>query len=104
MCHKRIQGRYSMLELDEGKLSRPVLRRGVRGNSDPLADKKGKKRMQNVLGILTLVLSLVLSGCMDVAQWQLRTFYGIDCRQEKLVNGQCVPVKKGGNDVQTAQP
>ena len=60
--------------------------------------------MQNVLGILTLVLSLVLSGCMDVAQWQLRTFYGIDCRQEKLVNGQCVPVKKGGNDVQTAQP
>ncbi len=28
MCHKRIQGRYSMLELDEGKLSRPVLRRG----------------------------------------------------------------------------
>ena len=39
MCHKRIQGRYSMLELDEGKLSRPVLRRGVRGNSDPLADK-----------------------------------------------------------------
>ncbi len=38
MCHKRIQGRYSMLELDEGKLSRPVLRRGVRGNSDSLAD------------------------------------------------------------------
>src|SRR2546428_1904250 len=40
MCHKRIQGRYSMLELDEGKLSRPVLRRGVRGNSDPLADAR----------------------------------------------------------------
>ena len=40
MCHKRIQGRYSMLELDEGKLSRPVLRRGVRGNSDSLADKE----------------------------------------------------------------
>ena len=39
MCHKRIQGRYSMLELDEGKLSRPVLRRGVRGNSDSLADR-----------------------------------------------------------------
>jgi hypothetical protein len=45
MCHKRIQGRYSMLELDEGKLSRPVLRRGVRGNSDPLADirRHGRK-------------------------------------------------------------
>jgi hypothetical protein len=40
MCHKRIQGRYSMLELDEGKLSRPVLRRGVRGNSDSLADTR----------------------------------------------------------------
>ena len=39
MCHKRIQGRYSMLELDEGKLSRPVLRRGVRGNSDSLAGR-----------------------------------------------------------------
>ena len=43
MCHKRIQGRYSMLELDEGKLSRPVLRRGVRGNSDPLADRGARR-------------------------------------------------------------
>ena len=42
MCHKRIQGRYSMLELDEGKLSRPVLRRGVRGNSDSLADSNNQ--------------------------------------------------------------
>ncbi len=47
---------------------------------------------------------LALSGCMDVAQWQLRTFYGLDCRQEKLVNGRCVPVKKGGGDVANAQP
>jgi len=58
--------------------------------------------MQRVLGLV--VLAGCLSGCMDVAQWQLRTFYGIDCRQEKLVNGQCVPVKKGGSDVKTAQP
>src|SRR2546425_12593572 len=43
MCHKRIQGRYSMLELDEGKLSRPVLRRGVRGNSDSLADASRRR-------------------------------------------------------------
>jgi hypothetical protein len=60
--------------------------------------------MRHVLWTCTLALGLLLSGCMDVAQWQLRTFYGIDCRQEKLVNGQCVPVKKGGNDVKTAQP
>jgi hypothetical protein len=47
---------------------------------------------------------LVLSGCMDVAHWQTRTFYGLDCRQEKLVNGQCVPVKKGDPHVKTVQP
>jgi hypothetical protein len=53
-----------------------------------------------------LTCGLVLSGCMDVAQWQLRTFYGLDCRTEKLVDGKCVPTKapKGGSDVQTAQP
>jgi hypothetical protein len=33
-----------MLELDEGKLSRPVLRRGVRGNSDSLADSGARRR------------------------------------------------------------
>jgi len=55
-----------------------------------------------VLWLLGLLLAL--SGCMDVAQWQLRTFYGVDCREEKLVNGRCVPVKKGGTDVQTAHP
>ena len=37
MCHKRIQGRYSMLELDEGKPSRPVLRRGDGSNPGSLA-------------------------------------------------------------------
>jgi hypothetical protein len=46
MCHKRIQGRYSMLELDEGKLSRPVLRRGVRGNSDSLADRGARRGLR----------------------------------------------------------
>jgi len=60
--------------------------------------------MHHVLWTLMLVLSLLCSGCMDVAQWQLRTLYGIDCRQDKLVNGQCVPVKEGGSDVQTAHP
>jgi hypothetical protein len=56
------------------------------------------------LWTFTLVLSLCLSGCMDVAQWQLRTFYGLDCRPEKLVDGKCVPVKKGDANVQAAQP
>jgi hypothetical protein len=60
--------------------------------------------MHHVLWTLTLVLSLLFSGCMDVAQWQARTFYGIDCREEKLVNGRCVPVKKGQTNAQTPQP
>src|SRR5215831_4921050 len=54
--------------------------------------------------LVLLTCGLLLSGCMDVAQWQLRTFYGLDCRTEKLVDGKCVPVKKGGSDVQTAHP
>jgi hypothetical protein len=60
--------------------------------------------MSPSLRIVLLMLSLCLSGCMDVAQWQTRTFYGVDCRQEKLVNGHCVPVKKGAPDVHTAHP
>src|SRR5262249_571201 len=50
MCHKRIQGRYSMLELDEGKLSRPVLRRGVRGDSDSLADTAAARTLRTDTG------------------------------------------------------
>lgn len=60
--------------------------------------------MPHVLWTLTLVLSLLCSGCMDVAQWQARTFYGIDCREEQLVHGRCVPVKKGQTHAQTPQP
>jgi len=57
--------------------------------------------MQHLVWMGILGLGLLLSGCMDVAQWQLRTFYGVDCREAKLVNGRCVPVKQGGNDVHT---
>ena len=58
-----------------------------------------------LVGVLFVSLALLLSGCMDVAQWQLRTFYGLDCRPGKLTpDGRCVPVKKGGSDVQTAHP
>src|SRR5262249_32621676 len=39
--HTHSQGRYSMLELDEGKLSRPVLRRGGGSNSVSLAGDTG---------------------------------------------------------------
>ena len=61
--------------------------------------------MRHVLWTCTLALGLLLSGCMDIAQWQLRTFYGMDCRPEKLTpDGKCVPVKKGGSDVHTAHP
>lgn len=50
--------------------------------------------------LLVLTCGLLLSGCMDVAQWQLRTFYGLDCRTEKLVDGKCVPVKKATPEVE----
>jgi hypothetical protein len=51
--------------------------------------------------VMCVSLALLLSGCMDIAQWQLRTFYGLDCRPETLTpDGRCTPVKKGGADVQ----
>jgi hypothetical protein len=58
--------------------------------------------MHKALGIAMLVLSLCLSSCADLAYWHAKTFYGIDCRPEVLQNGQCVPVKKGTADTQTA--
>jgi hypothetical protein len=60
--------------------------------------------MDRFLATLLVLGGLLLHGCMDIAQWQLRTFYGLDCRPEKLHNGQCVPVKKGEGHAQTAQP
>ena len=61
--------------------------------------------MPMFLATLLVLGGLLLNGCMDIAQWQLRTFYGLDCRPEKLTpDGRCVPVKKGGSDVQTAHP
>ena len=60
--------------------------------------------MHHVLWTCTLVLSLLCSGCYDIATWQARTFYGLDCRSEALHNGQCVPVKKEGSHAQTTHP
>jgi len=52
-----------------------------------------------------LVLSCcVMSGCAESAYWYQRSVWGIDCRQDKLTNGQCTPVKKGGADAQAARP
>jgi hypothetical protein len=63
-----------------------------------------ERTMKTFACLIMLLCGLLMSSCMDVAQWQLRTFYGLDCRTEKLVDGKCVPVKKGGSDVRTAQP
>ena len=60
--------------------------------------------MHRFLATLLVLGGLLLHGCMDVAQWQLRTFYGLDCRPEKLQNGPCVPVKKGDSHAQAARP
>ena len=49
--------------------------------------------MPRFLATLLVLGSLFLSGCADIASWQLATFYRLDCRPEHLKNGQCVPVK-----------
>src|SRR6266581_534769 len=48
-CHKHSQGRYSMLEPDEGKPSRPVLRRGDGSNSASLAGVVQSSLYKNLL-------------------------------------------------------
>jgi len=49
--------------------------------------------MARFLTTLLVLGGLLVSGCADIAYWQVRTFYGLDCRPEHLNNGQCVPVK-----------
>jgi hypothetical protein len=56
-------------------------------------------------GCLLLGGLLWLGGCSDAAYWHQRTFYGIDCRPEKLLpNGQCAPITKGATHAQTLHP
>jgi len=45
-----------------------------------------------LVGLLFLgvVLLSMLSGCGDMAHRYTRTVWGVDCRPEKLKNGQCV--------------
>ena len=49
--------------------------------------------MYRFLATLLVLGGLLVSGCADIAYWQLETFYRLDCRPEHLKNGQCVPVK-----------
>ena len=60
--------------------------------------------MQRLVSMFLLLSALLVSGCADVAYWQPREFYGLDCRPEALHNGNCVPVKKGASNAQTAHP
>lgn len=45
------------------------------------------------LTLALLCLTGILAGCADVAHWQSRTLFGVDCRPEKLHNGQCVATR-----------
>ena len=57
------------------------------------------------MALLTLLMGVVvLTGCAEPSYWFARTFYGVECHPDKLHNGNCVPVKKGGSNAQTAQP
>lgn len=57
-----------------------------------------------LIGLALIGACLAVSSCYDIANWQTKTFYGLDCSRDKLQNGHCVPVKQGGADVQAAQP
>lgn len=40
-----------------------------------------------------MLLAAMLGGCADISHKYQRSVWGIDCRQEKLVNGQCVAAR-----------
>ena len=51
-----------------------------------------------LVGVAIGVTIALLVGCGDLAHQYQRTVWGIDCRQDKLIHGQCAPVaatKKG---------
>ena len=50
-----------------------------------------RRDMMLVVGLLVLSLS----GCAEMAH-QTTRLYGLDCRQEKLVNGQCISTEQKG--------
>jgi hypothetical protein len=50
-----------------------------------------KRRLYAAL-ILVWMAGL-LTGCADVVHWHSRTLFGVDCRPEKLQDGQCVAAR-----------
>jgi hypothetical protein len=46
--------------------------------------------------LLVLLLLSVLSGCADLIHGHSRTLFGVDCRPDKLRNGQCVETRAPG--------
>src|SRR6266849_376108 len=86
--HKHSQGRYSRLELDEGKLSRPVLRRGDGSNPGSLA-------------------GMVASTCEETGRLaQAMTPKDITVTQEETcTGGLClVAIEPVSNDIVLEQP
>jgi hypothetical protein len=60
--------------------------------------------MKHLLSTLLLLSCLALVGCAEPSYWYQRTFWGIDCRPDHLVNGYCTPTKKGSPNAQAARP
>jgi len=62
--------------------------------------------MQTRILVVVVILSGLFTGCADSAYWWQRTMMQIDCRPDKLTNGQCTSTSqaKGSGDVQAARP
>lgn len=60
--------------------------------------------MQRFICLSVLVCALVVSGCGDAAYWHQRTFYGIDCRPNKLKDGWCTDVKTQASTAPNGAP
>ena len=61
-------------------------------------DTLGWLPLLGLAGLILLGLLLIssLSGCADMAHRYTRTVWGVDCRQDKLQNGQCVATTSKG--------
>lgn len=57
----------------------------------PTLSRKACPMLRRLVGLALLLVSL--AGCADAAHWHSRTVFGLDCRPEKLHNGQCVATR-----------